>query len=708
MHSDLAALLASSPELRAEVDAAIRTGVEAFAAAGPLRASQWADEHFYLSKESSYAEGRWRTWPFQRAILDCMGHDDIRSVTFKKSARVGYSKMLLAAMAYFARHKRRNQLLYQPTDTDAEDWVKTDLDTMLRDVKAMAAVFPSFLRRSKLNTLTSKTLIGSTIKVRGGTAAKNYRRHTVDVVYLDELDGFPRDIEKEGSPTRLSGKRLEGALFPKHILGSTPKLTGYSLIDEEHDGAALQFVAHVPCVHCGHEQPLEWGGPNVRHGFKWTPGQPETVVHMCARCGVGFTQADYLSVWERVRWIAQDGTWIDPECRFMNRAGFEVPPPESVAFHVWTAYSPQATWASIVVEHLKAHALKKTGDHTAMKTWVNTTRGLSYKLEGASTDADVLRARAKAETYRMRLVPRQGLVLLGGVDVQDNRLHALVWAFGRDDESWLIDRRIFWEDPGDWKTWLKLDTYLATRFPHEGGQTLAIDTVSIDTGGHFTHQVYRYVMLRESRRVHATQGSSQYNKPIVAGAPTRVDVNVDGQIIKDGVKLWQVGTNTAKDVLHNRLRIAHPGPGFVHISHEVEDDFFKQITSEERVDAKTARGIVQRWEKPTSATRNEDLDCTVLCLFGAARMKLHQYTDAEWRRLEQALCPVTADLFSAPVPEPLPLPLPPEPVATPPRPPVPAAEADAPAPAPAPAPEPAPQPLWALPRSARRVRGVSA
>lgn len=697
MFDDLRAALESSPELREEIDTAVRRGLNAVAAPAPMRASEWADKHFYLSGESSYVEGNWRTWPFQRAILDCMGHDDIASVTLKKSARVGYTKMLLACVGYFAQHKRRNQAVYQPTDDDAEDWVKTELDTMLRDVEAMASVFPSFLRRSKENTLKQKSFLGSKCHIRGGKAAKNYRRLTCDVVYLDELDGFDRDIEKEGSPTRLSGKRLEGALFPKHIKGSTPKLQGFSLIDEEYDAAELRFAFHVPCAHCGRPHTLEWGGKDSVHGFKWPKGKTEDVVHVCPHCGVGESQADYLAQWQRGRWVADGGVWIDDDCRFRNTDGSERPPPQSVAFHIWTAYSPQATWASIVVGFLEAHRQLKAGDHSAMKTWVNTTRGESFKLEGAKTSADVLIARAKAEPYRLRLVPRRGLVLAAGVDVQDNRLEVVVWAAGRDDERWAIDYRVIPCDPGQWSSWVQLDTYLSTRWPHEGGQTLAIDAVGVDTQGHFTHQVYRYVMLRESRRVHALQGSSQDGQPIVAGSPSKKDVNVDGQIVRDGVKLWSVGTNTAKDLIFNRLRVAQPGPGYMHMSHELPAEFFHQLTAEERVEQRTARGTVWRWVKPKSNTRNEVLDCTVYAEFCFYRMKLHQYTDAEWRRLESALCPPTADLFEPMTMEPLPAPQPillPAPVA-----------AGAPAADLIPAAVPAePLPLWAAPRI-RRVRG---
>ncbi len=74
----------------------------------PLSASEWADKNFYLSSESSYHEGAWQTLPFQVAILNAMGSDNIRTVNVIKSARLGYTKMLLATVGYYLEHKRRN------------------------------------------------------------------------------------------------------------------------------------------------------------------------------------------------------------------------------------------------------------------------------------------------------------------------------------------------------------------------------------------------------------------------------------------------------------------------------------------------------------------------------------------------------------------------------------------------------------------------
>src|SRR3546814_1393377 len=165
----------------------LQNGLAAFGVPEPMTLTQWAEEHFYLSAESSYVEQKWEAGPFQRAIMACISNDDSREVDLKKSARTGYTKMVLAAIGYFAEHKRRNQALWQPADDDRDEFVKTELDPMLRDVKVMHRVFPAYLARHKDNTLLQNKFLGSLLHLRGGQAAKNYRRISVDTVYLDEL-----------------------------------------------------------------------------------------------------------------------------------------------------------------------------------------------------------------------------------------------------------------------------------------------------------------------------------------------------------------------------------------------------------------------------------------------------------------------------------------------------------------------------------------
>ncbi|EQB7866494.1 terminase gpA endonuclease subunit [Citrobacter amalonaticus] len=105
-----------------------RAGLHSLYRPEPQTAVEWADTHYYLPKESAYQEGRWETLPFQRAIMNAMGNDYIREVNVVKSARVGYSKMLLGVYAYFIEHKQRNSLIWLPTDGDAENFMKSHVE----------------------------------------------------------------------------------------------------------------------------------------------------------------------------------------------------------------------------------------------------------------------------------------------------------------------------------------------------------------------------------------------------------------------------------------------------------------------------------------------------------------------------------------------------------------------------------------------------
>lgn len=646
-HAELLNIIdAAGPELRAALDAAINRGLEPLSVPNPMRCSEWASSNFYLSAESSYEEQRWQAYPFQPAILDAMGSDEIEEVDFMKSARVGYTKMVLAAMGYMAEHKRRNQVLYQPTDDDRDEFVTTELEPMLRDVPGMRRVFPKFNRKSKDNTLKVKRFLGCLLHTRGGKAAKNYRRLTVDAVWFDELDGFDPDVEKEGSPDKLGWKRTEGAVYRKMVCGTTPKLKGFSLIEARAERAEHRFRYHVPCSHCDEYLPLVWGGKDSPVGMKWVNDDPDTVAQVCPHCQALMTQGDYLSVWSKGVWISLDGTRITADFRFLSASGDPVPAPRHIAFNIWTAYSPQTTWSAIVREFLAASEKARRGDKSDLKTFVNTTLGETWEEEVEKTEASALALRAKRDPnpYSVGTVPRGGLVIVTGVDVQADRWELVTWAIGRGEEMFAVDYTVVHGNPADQREWdVKLAPMLERKFQHQNGPWLSVKAAAIDTGGHYTHQAYVFTRGHQNKNWFAVKGESRPGQPI-KGRKSFVDVNERGRVIKRGATLWLVGTDTAKDLLHGRFAVAEVGPGYVHFPVDMPPEFYAQLTSESRVLAKTARGDDYRWIKPAGA-RNEVLDCTVYSLFCAQMLDLHKYSDLMWRRLESAVEP---DLFDAP------------------------------------------------------------
>lgn len=664
------------PSLKA-ILAAVTAGMEPLKALPPMTLSTWAEKHFQLSAESSHTSGEWRAYPFQRGWMDAFSNDDIQEVTVRKAKRVGYTKTLLAFIAYNAAHRRRKQALWQPTDDDRDSFVKAEIDPMLRDVEAMKPV----LVAGRDDTIKLKMFLGSVLHMLGGKAARAYRRITVAVAMLDEASAFDRKVEKSIDPVAGAKGRLEGAPFPKFIAGSTVRVKGLDHIEDREKVADARMRYQVVCPHCDLPHPLSWGGKKVSHGFKWDAADPATVRHVCPHCREPITQADYLRIWDAgAMWVSDCGNWRYDHTlqRWFDAAGEPCKAPRHVAFvEVWTAYSPQREWSDIVREFLEAKAKADAGDTSSLETFVNETLAQYWEVELERADEHALSRRA--EPYALRTVPQGGLVLKAGVDTQDNRWEIVVTATGRDHEKWVVDYAVIYGNPADEREWEeKLDPYLLQPLQHACGQELRIEATAIDTGGHFTHQAYNFCRTRERRKVYAVRGDPQPSK-MIRGKATIQDVNYKGKVLKRGVRLWYVGTDTAKDLIYGRLSVEKPGPGYIHFSRDLPPSFYNQLTAEARMPVRTARGLEYRWVNPNRA-RNEALDCMVYAEFCDQALDLHTYTDKMWKRLEDALAP---DLFADLVPRSLPA----------------AIEAAAPitrptAPAAAPAPTPAPAPTY--------------
>ena len=135
---------------------------------------------------------------------------------------------------------------------------------------------------------------------------------------------------------------------------------------------------------------------------------------------------------------------------------------------------------------------------------------------------------------------------------------------------------------------------------HETGTNLTISCTCIDSG-HHTGSVYEYCKPREMNRVFAIKGSSQTGKALVSKF---------SRSNRKRVKLFNIGTDTAKQMIYSRLKIHEPGPGYCHFPAEYTEEYFKQLTCE-RIMTKFSNGHPQRVWIKTKGKRNEALDCRV-------------------------------------------------------------------------------------------------
>ncbi|GHM51444.1 terminase [Escherichia coli] len=591
----------------------VRAGLRSLFRPEPQTAVEWADANYYLPKESAYQEGRWETLPFQRAIMNAMGSDYIREVNVVKSARVGYSKMLLGVYAYFIEHKQRNTLIWLPTDGDAENFMKTHVEPTIRDIPSLLALAPWYGKKHRDNTLTMKRFSnGRGFWCLGGKAAKNYREKSVDVAGYDELAAFDEDIEQEGSPTFLGDKRIEGSVWPKSIRGSTPKVRGTCQIERAASESPHFMRFHVACPHCGEEQYLKFGDKETSFGLKWTPDDPSSVFYLCEHnaCVIRQQELDFTDA----RYICEKtGIWTRDGILWFSSSGEEIEPPDSVTFHIWTAYSPFTTWVQIVKDWMKTK-----GDTGKRKTFVNTTLGETWEAKiGERPDAEVM---AERKEHYSAPVPDRVAYLTAGIDSQLDRYEMRVWGWGPGEESWLIDRQIIMGRHDDEQTLLRVDEAINKTYTRRNGAEMSVSRICWDTGGIDPTIVYERSKKHGLFRVIPIKGASVYGKP-VASMPRKRN--------KNGVYLTEIGTDTAKEQIYNRFTLTPEGdeplPGAVHFPNN--PDIFdlteaQQLTAEEQVEKWVDGRKKILWD--SKKRRNEALDCFVYAL-AALRISISRW-----------------------------------------------------------------------------------
>ena len=549
----------------------IRATLQILAPPPDLTVSQWADQNRILSSESSAEPGKWDTnrAPYQREIMDSFTDPTVHSIILKCSAQVGKTEILHNAVGYFVDQDPCPILVLQPTVDMAESWSKERLSPMFRDTPCLRKKLSKEKSKDSNNTILKKKFPGGQLTVVGTNSPSGLASRPVRLIFADEVDRYPLSAGKEGDPVSLAKKRTTTFFNRKIFLDSTPTIQGISRIDAEYEESDKRRY-HLPCKDCGHYQHLRWAQ------VRWENNDSSTARYVCEACGVLWQDVDIKRQLKHGKWIA--------EKPFKGIAGF----------HLNELYSPWSTMSAMVDAFLVAKKSPET-----LKTWVNTSLGETWEEKGETVEHEAL---YKRREHYNEILPADVLVLTAGVDVQDNRLECEVVGWGEGFESWSVGYRVFYGDPGRADVWKDLDDYLSSTFEHETGVTLRIACACVDSGGHFTNQVYKFCKARQVRRIYAVKGRSQPGGPIASKPSTKN---------KGKVLLFTVGTDTAKELIYSRLKIDEPGPGYCHFSVHINDEeYFKQLTAEEVVLRYHHGFPVRVWVKKASA-RNEALDMRV-------------------------------------------------------------------------------------------------
>lgn len=547
--------------------------------------SQWADENRILVSDSSSEAGRWRTdrAPYQREIMDAFTDPRIYEIDVMASAQVGKSEIQLNMIGEAVDEDPGPMMYVQPTKEMAEDYSKRRIAPMISACPTLREKFYAAKGKDSNNTISMKLFPGGSLAIIGANSPTDLASKPIRYLLCDEIDRFPDSAGTEGDPIALAERRTETFRHNRKIVKcSTPTIKGKSKIEKAFM-KGTQEEWRTECPQCKSFSFIRFDDIRFdREEFRDEDGKKDWIVTnarwRCPVCQREIPEAEAKRL--PAKWFARNPKALANGIRSFRLSAF---------------MSPWSDWRDIALSFLHAK-----DDPQLLQVFHNTMLGESWELRESNSEPQQLYGRR--EHYNAQ-VPTGVLVMTMGVDTQDNRLEYEIVGWDRDEQSWGIQRGIIPGRPDAPGVWEEIDNLLEQEWEMANGMTLRISATFVDSGGHFTSDVYRQCARREMRRVFAIKGEPGEGKAYVRLMKKEKDA-------PKGTR-FMIAVDSGKEAILYGAGVEEPGARFMHFP--VGDDrgydleFFRGLLSEKQMLVRRRGQNVITWEKVHE--RNEPLDC---------------------------------------------------------------------------------------------------
>jgi phage terminase large subunit GpA-like protein len=586
----------------------IRGFIEGLRPIRPMYVSDWADKFRRLSSVSSAEPGTYRTsrTPYIRAIADALSElSDYREVVFMKAAQIGATESATNWIGYIIDIAPAPTMLVMPTDDMVKRNSRTRIDPMIQESPTIKEKVAPSRSRNSANTVYTKEFPGGVLVMTGANSAVGLRSMPVKNLILDEVDGYPHELDGEGSPVDLAIARTRTFSGKRKVLKiSTPTVHGASVIEAEFESTDQNYY-HVPCPHCGGLQKLMWGQ------LKWEKDLPHTAKYECIHCG------ELIEERHKTKMLAS-GSWVPERPENANRT--------RIGFHLNSLYSPYGmySWGEAVDEWLRAQK-----DTNKLRTFVNTVLGETWKEKGEAPEWNNIYNRR--EHYTLNRAPADVAFITVGVDVQANRLELEIVGWAKWNRSYSLDYRVLIGETSKDDVWRELQKVLDEKFEREDGHLLPVKLMAVDSG-YNTQHVYQFCRSVGLGRAIPIKG--QDGLTIAFAPPKQVDVTPQGKKVGH-VLLYNIGVSILKQEFYGWLNQEKIEGGVLPIGYchfpQYGQDYFKGLTAEE-LQFKIIRGF-RRYEWVKTYERNEPLDCRIYARAAASIIGMDRFQEVHWDKL---------------------------------------------------------------------------
>ena len=556
--------------------------------------SEWGAENFELP-ETSAEPGKWHSdrAPYQKGILNAICEPGIQKVTLMCSAQIGKTIILLMVICYLIDLDPCSMMMTQPTTDMAEMFSKEKLSSAITNVKPVSKKIIQ-KSRNATSTILMKMFAGGFLRLAGANSPSSLASMSIRAYFGDEIDKYPPSAGKEGDPVKLAIQRTETFWNWLVFLVSTPSIKDNSRIEDEFNQSDKRRF-FLPCPHCGHKQHLVWERFQYEDKDLDTANPLSGVYYICESCDRPISE-------QHKAMMLREGEW---------KSTAVASDPKHVGFHINRFYSPWKSWVDLCLDYESSKS-----DHQKLQVFWNATLGLPFeRVAGEKLDWQRLRDRAMHSDYQQGTCPDECLMLTAGVDVQADRLEVAIWGWGRGERMYVIRYEKILGDPLDKEVWEQLYHVTSKTYLNVSGAQLRVRAVCVDSG-YLTQEVYHWVRKFKSSHWFAIKGQSG-DKPLVA-APTLQQVNYKGKKVKNGISLYKIGVDLAKETLYSRSQIETPGDKYLNFPNNLDTNWFEGFCSEVQV-TKHKNGRPYLVWQTLPGVRNEVLD-TAVYAFAAAHI----------------------------------------------------------------------------------------
>ena len=520
--------------------------------------------------------------PYQREIMDSFTQPGIWQIVIMVSAQVVKSEIELNMLGCAIDNDPGPMLYVQPTDKVAEDYSKRRIQPMINACPTLREKVFKQRSRDAANTITMKTFPGGSLAIIGANSPADLASKPVRYIFMDETDRFPASAGTEGDPQELAERRTETFRHNRKIVKtSTPTIKGRSKIETDYMNGT-QEEWHTECPHCHNFSFIQFVNIKFeKENYKNERGDEDYHV-----LSVGWECPTCKRVIPEHIVKRQPAKWVSKNPKALNN-GIR-------SFRLNAFMSPWSDWKDIVWKFLKAHK-----DPEKLKTFYNTILGETWEVH---TNSGLDEALYKRREHYDAEIPAGVLLLTMGVDTQDNRLEYEVVGWDRNGQSWGISRGIIpgrADAPGVWE---EIDSLLSRQWKLKNGMKMRILATFIDSGGHFTQEVYRECAKRQTKRIWPIKGEPGEGKPYCRPMK-RANA-------KEGMK-FILGVDQGKEGIMYEAGVTEPGPSYMHFPIDYragyDMEYFKGLISEQMVMHRRSGRSTIAWEKVYE--RNEPLDC---------------------------------------------------------------------------------------------------